>query len=91
MEKCWWDLHVGGPNGFFLILMALLWWITAAKGDTKNDDIAKALNDVDWVLKSMVAHEQMGDNDNAESLLGKWGFIDETDREEKKKKKKRYK
>jgi uncharacterized membrane protein YukC len=84
MEKCWWDLRVGRPNGFFLILMALSWWITAAKGDTENANIAKALDDVDWVLKSMVAHERMGDNDNAESLLGKQGFVDETDREEKK-------
>jgi hypothetical protein len=56
------------------------------KGDTKKAEIAKALDDVDWVLKTMIAHEQMGDNNDADSSLGKRGLVVETDGEEKRKK-----
>lgn len=50
----WSQLLKGGPNGFFVILLALGWWyigVKSAGGDCS--DCNHAFADVQWVLEQM--------------------------------------
>jgi hypothetical protein len=48
----WETLRRGGPNGFFVIVLALGWW--AAAMDWKDDiGLLNALDDVTWVVRCM--------------------------------------
>ncbi|OBZ73056.1 hypothetical protein A0H81_06612 [Grifola frondosa] len=50
-----WDgLMRGGPNGFFVIVVSLAWWIDAAKNDTTQTQlVAEVILDVEWVLNRL--------------------------------------
>lgn len=58
----WSSLQKGGPNGFFLVLLAYCWWGSACI-DGKGNEIQPAFSkwfesfvDMEWVLECMV-HE----------------------------------
>jgi hypothetical protein len=52
MGEQWVNLRQGGPNGFFLIVLALGWWVkgTDGKGDL---GLHKLLDDITWVMGRM--------------------------------------
>ena len=61
----WSALTVGGPNGIFLPLMALSWWVGATKGT--NEESLQGAADMAQVLKHMSAAYAKDDN----AVLGK--------------------
>jgi hypothetical protein len=51
-DEEWEALQRGGPNGFFIIVLAFAWWAEEAKG--KNDTgLLNALDDMTWVIRRM--------------------------------------
>ena len=48
----WSCLCIRGPNGIFLAVMALAWWVVSADG--KDDGAFEVVQDVVWVLKQMM-------------------------------------
>jgi len=49
----WEALRRGGPNGVFMVVLALAWW-AAALGDMSDDEeLRDAIDDVAWVMKHM--------------------------------------
>ena len=41
----------GGPNGLFLVVLSLAWWLWAAsKNDEPLEDVLESISDVAWVL-----------------------------------------
>ena len=53
VSEDWAVLSVGGPNGIFLPLMALSWWLGATDG--KEEDSLCAVDDMAHVLERMTA------------------------------------
>ena len=54
-DHSWSVLEHAGPNGFFLILMALSWWVQAVECKIDLDeDLLGALDDVLWVLTNII-------------------------------------
>jgi hypothetical protein len=51
----------GGSNGVGLAVIALSWWILVLKGNTEGSKITEALNDILWVLDSMVTYLSQND------------------------------
>ena len=55
MDADWEPVLCGGPNGFALVIMALSWWIHAAKADEEFDvDLRNAIDDVNWVILKLI-------------------------------------
>jgi hypothetical protein len=52
----WVPLFKGGPNGFFLILMALSW--TPSSDPQLTTKITELSNDVTWVLQTLAATDK---------------------------------
>ncbi|KAN0123214.1 hypothetical protein V8E52_003167 [Russula decolorans] len=51
-DEEWEALQRGGPNGFFIIVLAFAWWAEEAKG--KNDTgLLNVLDDMTWVIRRM--------------------------------------
>ena len=57
----WDSLRRGGPNGFFMIIMAFSWWVEAM-GGVDDEELCDTLDDIIWVLQSMA--------DMPEQLIG---------------------
>jgi hypothetical protein len=45
----------GGPNGVFLMVLCLGWWVNALTADTDLTDYTLVVNDVRWVLKQIAS------------------------------------
>ncbi|KAI9064963.1 hypothetical protein FKP32DRAFT_1568831, partial [Trametes sanguinea] len=57
----WEGLRKGGPNGLFLVLLALGWWITAARGQrVEYDGAFKVVEDFIWVLENLIIADAAG-------------------------------
>jgi len=46
MGEQWVNLQQGGPNGFFLIVLAFAWWVKAMDGKVDNLGLHNALYDI---------------------------------------------
>lgn len=57
--KEWEGLVQGGPNGFFIIVVAFSWW--AKKGGVDDLEIREALDDIIWVLRSIADKSALPD------------------------------
>lgn len=51
----WGSVLRGGPNGLFLVILALSWWVEGMQPDQQDLELFKAVNDVEWVLSELVA------------------------------------
>ena len=51
----WSELTKGGCNGFFILLLTLIWWQKAICTPTEHKEFDAALDEVDWALNWMVA------------------------------------
>lgn len=51
-DDTWEPVCRAGPNGVFLVVMAIAWWLDNSKGKI-GEDVAELMDDVTWVLKSM--------------------------------------
>ena len=52
----WATLRRGGPNGIFLVVIALAWWLAEAiEAGEALDNVKRAVNDVEWVLTRLTA------------------------------------
>jgi hypothetical protein len=49
----WTALTHGGPNGLFLVMMALSWWVRKIVSD-EDREFLLAVGDVHWVMKEMM-------------------------------------
>lgn len=49
----WGGLRRGGPNGFFIIVLAFAWWVEAADGKADDAGLDDALDDITWVARCM--------------------------------------
>jgi hypothetical protein len=49
----WDSICRGGPNGFFIIVLALAWWVSAVNGKVERE-LHDILVDVTWVVGEMV-------------------------------------
>ena len=54
----WGVLRRGGPNGFFLVLLALGWWVRAAVDKQDVKDAFAMVEDILWVLKDVLNTEE---------------------------------
>ncbi len=50
MGEQWESLRRGGTNGFFMIVLALSWWVGAMGGIVDDPGL---LDDVTWVVRCM--------------------------------------
>lgn len=51
----WEALQRGGPNGFFMIVLAFAWWVEAMDGDMDDAGLRDALDDITWVSNCIAA------------------------------------
>jgi hypothetical protein len=51
----WKSVLRGGPNGLFMVILALSWWVCAMKPDQQDLELFKSINDVEWVLSELVS------------------------------------
>ena len=56
----WEGLRQGGPCGFFMVIVAISWWVDAMKGDVGG--ICDTLDDIMWVIKCMDMPDQPIEN-----------------------------
>lgn len=49
----WKGLRRGGPNGFFVVIVAFSWWVEAMKGKVDDMGLRNALDDLTWVVRCM--------------------------------------
>lgn len=68
-----WDaLQKGTVNGFFVVLLALSWWVKAENREDKKM-LEFAMKDVFWVLETMILTlSQSADGAEADEPLSKW-------------------
>lgn len=53
MGEEWEGLRRGGPNGFFIIVLAFAWWVEAMDGKVDDAGLDDALDDITWVVRCM--------------------------------------
>lgn len=53
MGEDWGGLRRGGPNGFFIIVLAFAWWVEATDGKVGDAGLDDALDDITWVARCM--------------------------------------
>lgn len=53
MGEEWKGLRQGGPNGFFVVILAFSWWVKAMDGKVDDMGLHDALDDLTWVVKCM--------------------------------------
>jgi hypothetical protein len=46
----WGGLLQGGPNGFFVIVVAFSWWVK--EGEVDDMELHNALDDIIWVVRT---------------------------------------
>jgi len=52
----WLNIHKGGTNRFFMVILTLAWWLRAIAGVVDADPkFARALEDVSWVLDHLIS------------------------------------
>ena len=76
----WKELAKGGPNGVFLLILALAWWGASIQGsDTEHSDeeFNTALYQVSWLLQYFLdIIKDLGINITQMTLKQKWGESD---------------
>jgi hypothetical protein len=75
----WETLRRGGSNGFFMIVLALSWWVEAMGGKADSTGLSEAIDDVAWVVWCMADMPAMPGQ-----LIGKHTRDDEPDTSVKK-------
>ena len=69
----WSTLCYGGSNGFLMVLIGLSWWVQALNGRVEEEWLVQAIDDVYWVLSSMVTYLRLakgsGGSDSSRNLL----------------------
>ncbi|KAJ8472367.1 hypothetical protein ONZ51_g8553 [Trametes cubensis] len=58
----WGVLRRGGPNGFFLVLLALSWWVKSAVDGRDVKNAFAMVEDVLWVLDTMLSAPEVGED-----------------------------
>jgi hypothetical protein len=61
--ESWKEIRKGGCNGFFMIVLALSWWLTQSGQNFANQTFLKAFDDVNWVLDQIILFAQQNDVD----------------------------
>ena len=51
----WTELTKGGRNGFFMLLLTLVWWWKALRTPGERQDFESVLVEVEWALKGIVS------------------------------------
>lgn len=54
----WSVLRRGGPNGFFLVLLALSWWLASADEGQDMAEVWEMVEDVCWVLGKLLVEAE---------------------------------
>ncbi|KAF8489709.1 hypothetical protein F5888DRAFT_1638456 [Russula emetica] len=75
MGEEWGSLQQGGPNGFFLIILAFSWWVKAMGGGIDDVELHDTLVDAAWVVRCMIDMPAMPD----QSIGGMHAWEDESD------------
>ena len=55
----WTELTKGGRNGFFMLLLTLVWWQKALRTPAEHKEFDVVLDEVDWALTRIVAELDM--------------------------------
>ena len=50
----WSRTYIGGSNGVFVVILTLAWWIAKLGGEVKDKGLVAAVDDVKWVIGTMV-------------------------------------
>lgn len=48
-DHSWFDFQVGGPNGLFLVIVCMSWWLPSVTTET-SADFASLAEDIAWTL-----------------------------------------
>ena len=56
----WEPLCRGGPNGLFMVALALAWWATALGEVSNDDELSDALDDTIWAMQHMARSLKAG-------------------------------
>ena len=79
MGEQWVNLRQGGPNGFFLIVLAFAWWVKAMDGKVDDLGLHNALYDITWVVGCMANMPTPGgkhaQEDELDSSVKKWYIL----------------
>ena len=63
-DQDWEPLIHGGPNGIFVVVLALCWWIQLIDAHNYPSELSVVVNDAKWVLSELIgvlsAEGQMG-------------------------------
>jgi hypothetical protein len=84
MGEEWDTLRRGGPNGFFIVILAFSWWVEAMDGRVGDAELRDALDDVIWVVRCMDDVPAMPDQ-----LIGGKRAQEETHNEERRNRRRR--
>ena len=58
IDEGWEDLMKGGINGFFNVVVSLIWWFQAVKTAPQRKVFTEMMEDVLWVLGQMIGKLQ---------------------------------
>jgi hypothetical protein len=51
--ESWHRTCIAGPNGIFMVVLTLGWWLLKLDGNAEDKDLMGALEDVEWVISAM--------------------------------------
>ena len=54
LDGCEWNvLRQGGPNGIYLVIVSLAWWLRGAAESEARNKVFEAIADVSWAVSQM--------------------------------------
>lgn len=56
----WEALRQGGPNGLFMVVLALAWWAAALSNMLDDKELCDAIDDATWVMQHMASSLKAG-------------------------------